>query len=129
MRAAAELPKLVSKLKPAASHPGRLQLAAPASIVSATPFVSDGALISVQKIAPIRNRVGLHRRICCGRSELVTLATVQTGGVNAFAKLADLIPRLRYREGDQRGQAVVSIEWGQQGQLTESWRGAVIKRR
>jgi hypothetical protein len=49
----------------------------------------------------------------CGRSELLTPAMLTTVGVKGSDKLLDLAPRLRCRERDVRGKAVVSVKWGQ----------------
>jgi len=46
----------------------------------------------------------------CGHSELLTAATLSTAGVKPSDKLAELTPRLRCRECDARGRAVVSIK-------------------
>jgi hypothetical protein len=51
----------------------------------------------------------------CGHAELLTAAMLSTAGVKPSDKFVDLAPRLRCRECDQRGRAVVSIKWGQQG--------------
>jgi len=47
----------------------------------------------------------------CGHSELLTAAMLSMAGVKASDKLVDLAPRLRCRECDARGRAVMSIRW------------------
>ena len=48
----------------------------------------------------------------CGHAELLTAAMLATAGVKPSDKLLDLAPRLRCRECDVRGRAVVSVRWG-----------------
>ncbi|MGC2463232.1 MAG: hypothetical protein WA446_20030 [Steroidobacteraceae bacterium] len=47
----------------------------------------------------------------CGHSELLTAAMLSSAVVKPSDKLVDLTPRLRCRECDTRGRAVVSIRW------------------
>ena len=47
----------------------------------------------------------------CGHSELLTAAMLATAGVAADRKVLDLGGRLRCRECDERGRAVVSVRW------------------
>jgi len=47
----------------------------------------------------------------CGHSDLLTAAMLSTAGVKPSDKVVDLAPRLRCRECDARGKAVVSIKW------------------
>jgi hypothetical protein len=48
----------------------------------------------------------------CGHSELLTAAMLTTAGVAPDRKVLDLGGRMRCRECDERGRAVVSIRWG-----------------
>jgi hypothetical protein len=47
----------------------------------------------------------------CGHIELLTAAMLATAGVTPDSKVLDLGDRLRCRECDERGRAVVSIKW------------------
>ena len=47
----------------------------------------------------------------CGHVMLLTAPMLATVGVTAEQKLVDLSARLRCRECDARGRAVVSIKW------------------
>jgi len=48
----------------------------------------------------------------CGHSELLTAAILTTASMKPHELLLDLERRLRCRECDARGRAVVSITWG-----------------
>lgn len=48
----------------------------------------------------------------CGHNELLTPATLATAGVAPDVKVLGLNSRMRCRECDERGKAVVSIKWG-----------------
>ena len=47
----------------------------------------------------------------CGHVTLLTAPMLATAGVAADEKLVDLSVRLRCRECDARGRAVVSVKW------------------
>ncbi len=47
----------------------------------------------------------------CGHVMMLTAAMLATAGVGSNALVLDLPPRLRCRECDVRGKAVVSIRW------------------
>jgi hypothetical protein len=47
----------------------------------------------------------------CGHVTLLTAPMLATAGVTAEQKLIDLSVRLRCRECDERGRAVVSVKW------------------
>jgi hypothetical protein len=47
----------------------------------------------------------------CGHAERLTARMLATGGAGAEDKIADLAPRLRCRECDDRGKVVMSIRW------------------
>ncbi len=47
----------------------------------------------------------------CGHVTLLTVPMLATAGVAAEQKLTDLSARLRCRECDVRGRAVVSVNW------------------
>jgi hypothetical protein len=47
----------------------------------------------------------------CGHITLLTAPMLATAGVAAGRKLIDLSARLRCRECDARGHAVVSVKW------------------
>jgi hypothetical protein len=47
----------------------------------------------------------------CGHTERLTAQMLTTAGAGAEDKIADLAPRLRCRECDERGKVVVSIRW------------------
>jgi hypothetical protein len=47
----------------------------------------------------------------CGHTELLTAAMLATAGVALDRKVIDLAGRMRCRECDERGKAVVSIKW------------------
>ena len=47
----------------------------------------------------------------CGHVTLLTAAMLATAGVAAEQKLIDLSTRLRCRECDERGRAIVSVKW------------------
>jgi hypothetical protein len=53
----------------------------------------------------------VHVECACGRSELLTAAMLATAGAAPDRKVLDLGQRLRCRECDARGRAVVSIKW------------------
>jgi len=48
----------------------------------------------------------------CGHTELLTAAMLATAGVAPDCKVLDLSRRMRCRECDELGRAVVSIKWG-----------------
>ena len=48
----------------------------------------------------------------CGHVMLVTADMLRNAGVAPERKVVDLHPRLRCRECDERGKAVVSVRWG-----------------
>jgi hypothetical protein len=50
----------------------------------------------------------------CGRVMLLTARMLATAGVVPYRKVLDLSDRLRCRECDARGRAVVSITWGEE---------------
>jgi hypothetical protein len=50
----------------------------------------------------------------CGHVTLLTAPMLATAGVAAEEKLVDLSARLRCRECDARGRAVVSVKWREQ---------------
>jgi hypothetical protein len=47
----------------------------------------------------------------CGHTELLTAAMLTTAGVAPDRKILNLGTRMRCRECDERGRAVVSIKW------------------
>jgi hypothetical protein len=47
----------------------------------------------------------------CGHGELLTAAILATAGVAPDRKVLDLGRRMRCRECDERGRAIVSIRW------------------
>jgi hypothetical protein len=47
----------------------------------------------------------------CGHTELLTPVMLATAGVTPDQKVLDLGSRMRCRECDERGRAVVSIKW------------------
>ena len=48
----------------------------------------------------------------CGHTELLTAAMLSTADVKPNEILVDLQPKMRCRECDERGKAVLSIIWG-----------------
>jgi hypothetical protein len=52
-----------------------------------------------------------HVECACGHSQLLTAGMLATAGVAPDRKVLDLGNRLRCRECDERGRAVVSIKW------------------
>jgi len=56
----------------------------------------------------------------CGHSELLTAAMLSTAGVKPSDGLADLAPRLRCRECDERGKVMISVRWRVQNERTDS---------
>ncbi len=48
----------------------------------------------------------------CGHAMVLTPAMLATAGAKPSEKIVDLESRLRCRECDARGKAVVSIQWG-----------------
>lgn len=48
----------------------------------------------------------------CGHSELLTAAMLATAGMKPHERITELERRLRCRECDARGQAMVSVRWG-----------------
>jgi hypothetical protein len=53
----------------------------------------------------------LQIECACGHVTLLTAAMLATAGVASEQKLIDLAARLRCRECDGRGRAVVSVKW------------------
>jgi hypothetical protein len=53
----------------------------------------------------------VHVECPCGHTELLTAAMLATAGVAPDRKVADLSRRMRCRECDELGRAVVSIRW------------------
>jgi hypothetical protein len=53
----------------------------------------------------------VHVECACGHTELLTAGMFATAGVASYRKVLDLSNRLRCRECDERGRAVVSIKW------------------
>ncbi len=51
----------------------------------------------------------------CGHTETLTASMLTTAGVAPQDKIQDLTGRLRCRECDAKGRAVVSIKWGRDG--------------
>ena len=51
----------------------------------------------------------------CGHDGLIHPAALPSLGLGPDERIVDLAPRLRCRECDARGKAVVSIRWGDQG--------------
>jgi len=49
----------------------------------------------------------------CGHSELLTAAMLATAGVNPYETILDLQHKLRCRECNVRGRAVISIRWAE----------------
>ncbi len=47
----------------------------------------------------------------CGHAETLTASMLTSAGVAPYFKVQDLGPRLRCRECDERGRAVVSVRW------------------
>ena len=47
----------------------------------------------------------------CGHSELLTAQMLATAGVGPETKVLDLGARMRCRECDAKGRAVVSVRW------------------
>jgi len=47
----------------------------------------------------------------CGRVEHLTAAMLTTGGVLPDSKVQDLVTRMRCRECDEKGRAVIAIRW------------------
>jgi hypothetical protein len=54
----------------------------------------------------------VHVECPCGHTELLTASMLKTAGVSPDQKVLNLTRRLRCRECDDRGRAVVSIKWG-----------------
>ena len=48
----------------------------------------------------------------CGHTVVLTPAMLKTAGVKSAEKVVDVKSRLRCRECEARGKAVVSITWG-----------------
>jgi len=48
----------------------------------------------------------------CGHIERLTAAMLTTAGVGPDEKVQDLANRMRCRECDEKGRAVISIRWG-----------------
>jgi hypothetical protein len=48
----------------------------------------------------------------CGHTELLTAAMLRTAGLPEYEVIVRLPRRMRCREYDERGKAVVSIKWG-----------------
>ena len=48
----------------------------------------------------------------CGHDGLIHPAALPSLGLGSNERIIDLAPRLRCRECDARGKAVVSIKWG-----------------
>ena len=61
-----------------------------------------------------RSRIGdfVQVECACGHTELLTAAMLATAGVAPDRKILDLGRRMRCRECDEQGRAVVSIKWG-----------------
>ena len=49
----------------------------------------------------------------CGHSELLTASMLTTAGVKPYQNILDLRLKLRCRECDVRGKAVISIRWAE----------------
>ena len=49
----------------------------------------------------------------CGHSELLTASMLASAGVKPYQHILDLQLKLRCRECDVRGKAVVTIRWGE----------------
>jgi len=47
----------------------------------------------------------------CGHAETLTAAMLSTAGVASYRKVVDLAGRLRCRQCDELGRAVVTIRW------------------
>ena len=47
----------------------------------------------------------------CGHTELLTAAMMTTAGVEQHCKVQDLGSRMRCRDCDEKGRAVISIRW------------------
>ena len=47
----------------------------------------------------------------CGHTETLTASMLSTAGVAPYSKIQDLAPRLRCRQCDECGRAVVSVRW------------------
>jgi hypothetical protein len=47
----------------------------------------------------------------CAHTELLTAAMLATAGVAPACKVLDLAHRMRLRDCDERGRAVVTIKW------------------
>jgi hypothetical protein len=47
----------------------------------------------------------------CGHTETLIASMLGTAGVAPYSKVQDLAPKLRCRECDVKGRAVVSIRW------------------
>ena len=48
----------------------------------------------------------------CGHDGLINPSALPSLGLGPNERIVDLVPRLRCREGDQKGEAVVSIKRG-----------------
>jgi hypothetical protein len=55
----------------------------------------------------------VHVECPCGHSELLTVGMLGTAGVPEYQKIAELQGRLRCRECDAKGRAVVTIQWAE----------------
>jgi hypothetical protein len=53
----------------------------------------------------------VHAECACGHIERLTVAMLTTAGVTPDAKVQDLPNRMRCRECDEKGRAVVTIRW------------------
>ena len=49
----------------------------------------------------------------CGHTEHLTATMLATAGVKPYETILDLQPKLRCRECDVRGKAVISIRWAE----------------
>lgn len=56
----------------------------------------------------------------CGRTETLTCRMLATAGVGVDEKVLDLGTRLRCRECDAKGRAVVSVRWASGATLTRA---------
>jgi hypothetical protein len=48
----------------------------------------------------------------CGHTELLTAQMLATAGVKPYQHIIDLQLKLRCRECDAKGKAVISVQWG-----------------
>jgi hypothetical protein len=64
------------------------------------------------RISDLGPRELVRVKCACGHTELLTAAMLATAGVVPERKVLDLGARMRCRECDERGRAVVSVRWG-----------------